>query len=69
MRTFAKNLKEERLHNGYTQQQMADILDIPYRTYQAYEALGKAGREPDLEMVVRISEILKTTTDELLGRK
>jgi len=67
MRIFAKNLKKERESNGLTQRELADLLGIPYKTYQGYEALGKAGRTPDIEMIVKIAKILKTTTDELLG--
>lgn len=66
MKTFATNLKRERLSQGLTQQQMAEKLRIPFKTYQGYESQGKASRNPDLVMVVRIAEILNVTTDELL---
>ena len=69
MEVFAKNLKRERLFNGLTQQQFAEQLGIPLRRYQKYESVGKGSRTPDLELIVKIAETLKTTTDELLGRR
>ena len=69
MKIFKINLRRERLLAGYTQQYMAEKLNIMLRAYQAYESLGKSGRTPDLEMVVRIAEVLDITTDELLGKK
>jgi len=69
MRAFAENLKRERLSSGMTQQQMADALRIPLRTYRTYESISTTSRAPDLEMVVKIAKVLETTTDELLGAK
>ena len=48
---------------------MAEFLKVQLRTYKTYESLGKSRRTPDLELIVRIAEILNTTTDELLGKK
>lgn len=51
---------------GKTQGDMAKALNIPLSTYQGYEALGTRHREPDLEMIERIADILKVTLDELV---
>ena len=69
MEVLARNLKKERLFNELTQKEFAERLGIPLRRYEKYECLGKGGRTPDLELIVRIAEILNTTTDELLGKK
>lgn len=66
MKTFAKNLKRERLYNGFTQKQLAEVLGLNPRTYATYESLGTQNREPDLDMIVQMADILKTTTDALL---
>jgi len=70
MKIFSIRLKEEREACEYTQKQMAELLNIPLRTYQNYEALAAINqREPDLEMLVRISNILDVSTDYLLGKE
>ena len=69
MKTFAQNLKKERMYMGLTQKQFAEKLTIPLARYKKYECIGKGRRTPDLEMLVRIAEVLNTTTDELLGKK
>jgi transcriptional regulator with XRE-family HTH domain len=68
MRAFAKNLKNMRMAEGMTQKDMADNLTINLSTYQGYEALGTRHREPDLEMIAKIADVLKVTIDELVGR-
>jgi len=69
MRVFSENLKKERLFNNLTQQQMADVLGIPLKTYRSYESVGDWSRKPDMELLVKIADILKVSLDELLGRK
>lgn len=66
MRIFAEGLKKERLYKGLTQRQMAENLGISLRTYQGYESLGKASRNPNFETLVKIAKILAVSTDELL---
>lgn len=67
MEKFSINLKRERTSFGLTQKQFAEKLEIPTERYRKYECLGKGRRTPDLEMVVKMAAILKTTTDALLG--
>jgi len=64
---FSQRLKEERKHCGLTQMQIAALLGIPISTYRKYEAVKKCRREPDIDMIVKIATILKTTTDFLMG--
>ena len=68
MKIFSQRLKEERERAGLTQKQVADSLGIILSTYQGYEALGTRHREPDLEMVAKIANVLNTTADYLIGR-
>ncbi|MDR0426661.1 MAG: helix-turn-helix domain-containing protein [Clostridiales bacterium] len=71
MRIFAERLIDTRNERGYTQTQLAEILDIPQSTYMHYELLGrtKAGAEPPLEMLVKIADALDVSIDYLLGRE
>lgn len=62
---FNKRLREVRMERKYTQQKMADMLDIALNTYQKYE---QAERSPSLDCLVRISDILDVSTDYLLCR-
>lgn len=59
-------LKEFREVRGLTQQEMADKLFISRVSYAQYE-IGKY--EPSLETLVKISEILNVSLDDLLGNK
>lgn len=60
-----KRLRASRMKNRYTQQNMADMLDISLNAYQKYE---QAERSPSLDCLVRIADILKVPTDYLLCR-
>lgn len=61
-----KNLRYYRNKAGYkTAKEFADALDIPYNTYTAYE---NQKREPKLEMLCKIADLLQISIDDLLGR-
>lgn len=62
---FPKRLRAQRMRKGYTQQQMADLLDLSLNAYQKYE---QAERSPSLDTLVRIADLLAVSTDYLLGR-
>lgn len=62
---FNKRLRSSRMKNGYTQQNMADILGISLNAYQKYE---QAERAPSLECLVKIADIFNVPTDYLLCR-
>lgn len=62
---FSTRLNQTRKSKGITAQQMADLLYINIRSYRAYES---ANRMPNLNMLVRIADILDVSIDYLLGR-
>ena len=64
--SFQENLKFYREKAGYKQaKDFAQILNIPYPTYVGYESKN---REPKYEMLCKIADLLKVSTDDLLGR-
>jgi len=69
MEIFSIRLKEERLNGSLTQKTLAELLNVPLRAYQNYEAKGKNHREPDYEMLVKISNTLGVSIDYLLGKE
>lgn len=62
---FNKRLRILRMKNKYTQQNMADMLDVALNTYQKYE---QADRTPSFDCLIKIADIFKVPTDFLLGR-
>lgn len=62
---FHKRLNETRKSKGITAQQMADSLCINIRSYRAYES---ADRSPNIDVLVKIADILDVSTDYLLCR-
>lgn len=62
--TFAKRLKEEREKKGWTQEYMANLLNIRIGTLSGYE---RNYRAPDLEMTSKIAGLLGVSVDYLLG--
>ncbi len=54
-----------RMKRGFTQQKMADLLSLSLNAYQKYE---QAERNPSLDCLVQIADILEVPTDFLLGR-
>lgn len=64
--SFQENLKYYREKSGYkTAKDFADVLNIPYTSYVAYE---NKGREPKYEMLCKIADLLEVSIDDLLGR-
>lgn len=62
---FNKRLREMRMERGFTQQFMADNMNVALRTYQCYET---GTRNPSLDLLIQIADILNVSTDWLLGR-
>ena len=62
---FSSRLNQIRKKQGVTAQQMADLLCINIRSYRAYES---ADRMPNLDMLIKIANILDVSTDVLLCR-
>lgn len=59
-------LKELRKKKGASQEDAAKALGITLRTYQNYE-YGQ--REPNIEMILKLSDYFNVSTDYLLGRE
>ncbi len=57
-----KKVKELRRKNGYTQEQLAEILDMKTSTYSQMERLGKI----PINVLVRLSEVFKMELIDLL---
>lgn len=62
---FNIRLRDMRIKRGFTQQQMADAINLQLRSYQFYES---GQRSPSLETLVKIADILNISIDFLLGR-
>ena len=62
---FGKRLRQIRLQRNMTQQSLADAIKVELRTYQRYE---QGSREPSFTMLLAIADVLKVSTDYLLGR-
>lgn len=61
---FHKNLRFYREKNNISAKDFAEMIGIPYATYKGYENLG---REPKFNILIKISNLLHISTDELLG--
>jgi len=60
---FSDNLRTARLTAGYkSAKEFAQLLDIPYSTYLAYES----GREPNYELLCQICRLTGTTPNLLM---
>ena len=62
---FGKRLRETRMLRHITQQVLADTIGVELRTYQCYE---QGTRQPSLNLVVALADVLDVSTDYLLGR-
>ena len=60
------NLKQLRIQSGFTQKQMAELLNITTNGYQHYE-LGT--RQPPVDMLCKLADIFGVSVDYLLGRE
>ena len=52
---FANRLRAVRIYRKYTQQQLAEAIDIAPRTYQRYE---EGTRQPDYVLLLEIAKFL-----------
>lgn len=62
---FGKRLREVRMARKKTQQRIADDVGLALRSYQCYE---QGVREPSLDMLVKLADVLEVPTDYLLCR-
>lgn len=66
MNTYCKNLRKYREEFGYTQAEIAHILQTRQEQYSKYE-LGK--REIPVHHLITLSMLYDVSTDDLLGLK
>ena len=57
-------LKELREENCYTQNQIADYLNIKQNTYSQYE---NEKRQLPIDVLIKLAKFYKVTTDYILG--
>lgn len=57
-------LKEIREENGFTQNQIAEFLNIRQNTYSQYEN-GK--RQLPIDVLIKLAKFYKVSTDYILG--
>lgn len=62
---FGKRLRETRMARKLTQQKLSDSIGLALRSYQCYE---QGTREPPLDMLVKLADVLEVPTDYLLCR-
>lgn len=63
---FIENLKWLRKINRFTQQQIADEVNVNRVTYTNWE---KGKREPNFEKLIKLAEVFNVSVDKLLGVK
>lgn len=63
---MAMKLKELRKSRKLTQQNVADFLGIPYKTYQNYE---REVREADSDILCKLADLYGVSLDALYGRQ
>ena len=57
-------MKEIRLARGMTQQQLADAVGMSYQAISTYEV---GTREPSIDIIKKLCEVLHCTPNELLA--
>lgn len=63
---IGKRLKELRIKRGMSQQELGTAIEVTKVSICGYE---NGTRLPNLEKLVKLAEVLQTTTDYLLGRE
>lgn len=63
MSVFSERLKALRMENGIKQAEIAAKLGVSVQSYSAYEN----GREPNYDILAKLSKLLGTTSDYLIG--
>ncbi len=62
---FTNNLKNLRIQFGYTQAQLAEMLNIKQQSYSRYE---KGTGEPNIATLCKLADIFDVSVDTLIGR-
>lgn len=61
---FHENLKKIRLQKGLSQKDVAEQIGVANSTYSLYES---GNREPNVQTIKKIADVLNTSADNLLG--
>lgn len=61
---FNENLRTARERKGMSQKELAELVGVAKSTYSLYES---GNREPNVQTIKKIADILSTSADELLG--
>ncbi len=61
---FNENLKIARERKGLSQKDIAESIGVAKSTYSLYES---GNREPNVQTIKKIADILNVSADELLG--
>lgn len=64
MSDFAQNLRQFRKEKGYTQVELAKMINYGYTAIANYE---NTRNEPSLDTLIELARILDVTTDDLIG--
>jgi transcriptional regulator with XRE-family HTH domain len=62
--TFGKNLKKARKNKGFTQKELAEIVEVKRSTIAGYESKNQ---EPSYKILKKISNALDCSIDSLLA--
>lgn len=65
MATFRDRLRHLRTLAGYSQQDLADIMNVTKQTISQYE---RGVRKPDQDTLLELCDIFNVSTDYLLGK-
>lgn len=61
---FNENLKEARIKSGLSQKEVSENIGVAKSTYSLYES---GNREPNVNMIKKIADVLNVSADTLLG--
>lgn len=61
---FHENLRKIRLQKGLSQKDVAEQIGVAKSTYSLYES---GNREPNVQTIKKIADVLNTSADTLLG--
>ena len=61
---LSKRLTKIREEHGYKRTELAEVLEMPYRTVTNYET---GEREPGHSYIIKIAKLFNVTTDYILG--
>ena len=61
---FNENLKNARIRKGMSQKDVAEEIGVAKSTYSLYES---GNREPNVQTIKKIADVLSVSADDLLG--